>query len=54
MICKLCSKAAEWNRAIIDEGRTAKLHKHPKNCGCPCMHRNGAWEKLFSVGRPNA
>ncbi len=41
MICTKCKKAA-------DKGK-----KHPKNCGCTCQHRKGAWEDMHSVPRPD-
>jgi len=51
-ICEHCSEAAEYNRTAFDFGAKT-FQKHPKNCGCPCMHKDPTqWEDMFSVSRP--
>lgn len=51
VICDPCKDAAQDNREVWDTHEAQGI-VHPENCGCPCMHRWGPWEKLFSVSRP--
>lgn len=63
MICKECAKFAAWNREVFDSNQekigtkyellTKPFFKHPKKCGCPCMHKMPTqWEDSFSCERP--
>lgn len=52
MICKKCANAAESNREDYDNDIENKgAYMHPTDCNCPCQHRHGPWEKMFSVER---
>lgn len=53
MICKACAWAGDTNREIYESGKNNGIVAgHPKNCGCPCMHKMPKqWEKMFSTKR---
>jgi hypothetical protein len=52
MICKPCADAAAASRKLLNRQGVSKA-KHPRNCGCPCMHKVAEkWEKQFSVPEP--
>lgn len=54
MICTKCRLAASVNRRVADGEYSLPQTSHPKNCGCPCMHKKAEkWEKMYSVEQPS-